>query len=76
MPASINGTYKKSSQQCQNALKLVDELGPAHFFITLTCNPDWPEIQRHLLPGQTAFDRPDITCRVFKVGGGEWTARP
>ena len=32
----------------------------------MTCNPEWPEIKRHLLEGQTAFDRPDIVCRVFK----------
>ena len=27
----------------------------------------WPEIQERLFPGQTAFDRPDVTCRVFKA---------
>ena len=39
--------------------------GKPAVFITLTCNPRWPEIVRELLDGQTAFDRPDITCRVF-----------
>jgi len=33
---------------------------------TLTCNPKWPEIQECLLEGQTAFDREDIVCQVFK----------
>ena len=27
----------------------------------------WPEIQRELLPGQTADDRPDLVSRVFKL---------
>ena len=36
-------------------------------FITMTCNPKWPEIQSQLLPGQTAQDRPDIAARVFKL---------
>lgn len=36
------------------------------FFITFTCNPQWPEIQNSVLPGQHANDRPDIIARVFK----------
>jgi hypothetical protein len=36
-------------------------------FLTLTCNPKWPEIVSQLLPGQTAFDRPDVTPAVFKA---------
>jgi Helitron helicase-like domain at N-terminus len=33
----------------------------------MTANPNWPEIQRELLPGQTAADRPDLVARVFKA---------
>lgn len=49
-----------------NALTIVSEKGPPHMFITVTCNPKWREIQEMLLPGQTAFDRPDIVDLVFK----------
>src|SRR3546814_20681545 len=48
-----------------NSLALVSTKGKPTVFVTLTCNPRWPEIVRELLDGQTAFDRPDITCRVF-----------
>ena len=35
-------------------------------FLNVICNPLWSEIvEIMLLPGQTAFDRPDITRRVF-----------
>ena len=34
-------------------------------FLTMTANPNWEEIQRELLPNQTASDRPDIVVRVF-----------
>jgi len=44
---------------------LVSEFGRPNLFITLTCNPNWPEILEQLLPGQTAFDRGDIVCQVF-----------
>ena len=33
----------------------------------MTCNPKWREITQALLPGQTAFDRPDLLTRVFKL---------
>jgi hypothetical protein len=39
--------------------------GKPDLFITMTCNPQWPEITQHLLNGQTASDRPDLVARVF-----------
>jgi len=33
----------------------------------MTCNPNWIEITTHLLPGQTAADRPDLVSRVFEL---------
>ena len=49
----------------QDAMALVQAMGKPNLFITVTCNPDWPEIQNNLLPGQSAQDRPDLTARVF-----------
>ena len=40
--------------------------GRPHLFITVTMNANWPEITSNLLPGQTAYDRPDLCC-VFKM---------
>ena len=36
-------------------------------FITVTFNANWPEVRENLLPGQSAYDRPDLCCRVFKL---------
>ena len=36
-------------------------------FLTMTTNPEWPEITQELLPGQTAYDRPDLVARVFEL---------
>ncbi len=33
----------------------------------MTCNPNWPEIRRSLLPGQSPQDRPDLFARVFNL---------
>jgi hypothetical protein len=46
-------------------LTIVSEYNEPTLFVTLTCNPLWPEIQEMLLPGQSAFNRPDIVCQVF-----------
>jgi hypothetical protein len=48
------------------ALVLVSEYGCLHLFLTLTCNPEWPEIQSQFINGQTVFDYPDVTVPVFK----------
>jgi hypothetical protein len=54
------------SALAKNALVLVSEYGCPHVFLTLTCNPEWPEVQSQLINGQTAFDCPDVTVPVFK----------
>ena len=47
-------------------MAIVGEFHKHDFFITMTCNPKWPEITSELNKGQTAQDRPDIVARVFK----------
>ncbi|KAJ9567832.1 hypothetical protein OSB04_003798 [Centaurea solstitialis] len=42
--------------------------GYPDFFITVTCNPKWPEIKRFLKDTMVnPEDRPDILCRLFKM---------
>jgi hypothetical protein len=59
-PKSITGIRSLSL----DALTTVAEYGAPTFFITLTCNTKWREIQERLLDGQDAFDRPDIVMQV------------
>jgi hypothetical protein len=54
-------------QRYQDAMAIVCVYGRPDLFITVTCNPYWPEITRELLFGQQAFDRPDICARVFRL---------
>nr|GEY05873.1 uncharacterized protein [Tanacetum cinerariifolium] len=45
-------------------------VGPHDLFLTMTCNPNWPEIQRHVedaIPGQPTCDRSDVIVKVFKI---------
>jgi hypothetical protein len=64
---SLHGSRRHLREKARDALAIVSEYDHPTLFITLTCNPLWPEIQEMLLPGQVAFDRPDIVCRVFKA---------
>ena len=65
LSASVHGSPRHLKQLAIKALDVVSAVGRSCLFITLTCNIKWPEIVSQLLPGQTAFDRPDIVTRVF-----------
>lgn len=62
---SFFGSRRHLREQAQNALTIVSELGPPTLFITLTCNPKWPEIMERLSDTDSAYSRADITCMVF-----------
>jgi hypothetical protein len=66
LPSSVHGSPHHMAALAKNALILVSEFGCPHVFLTLTCNPKWPEIVSQLLDGQTAFDLPEVTVEVFK----------
>ncbi len=66
LPSSVHGSPHHMTAFAKNALVWVSEFGCPHVFITLTCNPKWPEIVSQLLDGQIAFDHPYVTATVFK----------
>jgi hypothetical protein len=66
LPGSAHGSPRHIAALARSALALVSEWGCHHVFLTLTCNPRWPEILSQLHDGQTAFDCQDVTTDVFK----------
>lgn len=48
-------------------MAIVRKYGKPDFFVTITCNPKWPEVTSQLEPGQCVTDRPDVTSRVFRA---------
>lgn len=48
-------------------MAIVRAFGKPDLFVTITCNPAWPEVTQALLPGQRPEDRPDILARVFQM---------
>ncbi|TFY55103.1 hypothetical protein EVG20_g9444 [Dentipellis fragilis] len=67
LPSSHVGSPRYMHQLFQDAMAVARFYHKVDLFITVTCNPNWDEIVRELLPGQTAADRPDLVARVFAM---------
>jgi hypothetical protein len=67
LPSSFTGGPRQMHQLYQDGMAIVRVFGKPDLFITITCNPNWPEIKNALLPGQTAQDRPELISRVFNM---------
>ncbi|XP_035832920.1 uncharacterized protein LOC110876313 [Helianthus annuus] len=68
IPSSFTGGSRYMMQNYLDAVSLCKWFGYPDFFITITCNPKWPEVQRFLKDTTIRpEDRPDILCRIFKI---------
>ena len=67
LPATFTGGPREMRQQYHDGMAIVRAHSKPDIFITMTCNPRWPEITAELLPHQSAQDRPDIVSRVFRL---------
>jgi hypothetical protein len=66
LPSSFLGSNRWAAEQVSDSLAIAAAFGSPTFFITMTCNPEWPEIQSQLRPGQNFTDIPIVVVRVFK----------
>jgi hypothetical protein len=68
LPSSFTGGRRYMFNNCQDAMAICKKFGYPDLFLTFTCNPKWPEIQRHMDKSHNqSIYRPDICCRVFKI---------
>ena len=67
LPSTFTGGERYMHQQFLDSMALFQKFGRPHLFITATANPNWKEIQEALKVDQSAFDRPDLVARVFKL---------
>ncbi|XP_058810633.1 uncharacterized protein LOC131675610 [Phymastichus coffea] len=67
LPSTFIGSPRYMQKCYQDAMAIVNEKGKPDVFVTMTFNPNWPEIKQNLLPGQQALDRPDIVAREFHL---------
>jgi hypothetical protein len=68
IPSSFTGGRRYMFNNCQDAMALCKKFGYPDLFLTITCNPKWNEIQRHLSKSRNYSSyRPDVACRVFQL---------
>ncbi|KAK9072547.1 hypothetical protein SSX86_008981 [Deinandra increscens subsp. villosa] len=69
LPSSFTGGPRYMYKHYQDALAICRVHGNPQYFITFTCNANWPEIQRELnkTPLLSAQDRADLIARVFEM---------
>ena len=68
LPASFTGGPRYMYSHYLDALAICRVHGNPAFFVTFTCNVNWPEIQECMeqFPNLTPADRPDVVDRVFE----------
>jgi hypothetical protein len=66
LPRNFNGGECDVQAQFLDAMTLVQRFGKPDYFVTITCNPYWDEIDRELFSSQTPQDRPELVARVYR----------
>jgi hypothetical protein len=67
LPSSYIGGPRDMHQRYLDGMAIARHFKRIDIFLTMTTNPNWPEIERELLPQQTVVDRPDLVSRVFQL---------
>ena len=67
LPSSYIGGPRNMHQCYLDGMAIAHHLKKIDIFLTMTVNPNWPEINRELLPGQMVADQPDLVVCVFQL---------
>ncbi|KAL5133595.1 ATP-dependent DNA helicase PIF1 [Glycine soja] len=68
LPSNFVGGQRYMEQLYFDGMAICGHLGFPDLFLTMTCNPTWPEIQRKVTQSNlTPNNCPDIITRVFKI---------
>ncbi|XP_058726554.1 uncharacterized protein LOC131597913 [Vicia villosa] len=68
LPSTFVGSKRYMDQLYFDGMAISSKLGFPDLFVTFTCNPAWPEIQRALAgTSLKPHDRPDLITKVFKI---------
>ncbi|KAL4559204.1 hypothetical protein LXL04_031338 [Taraxacum kok-saghyz] len=65
LPADFIGGPRNMRRRYIDAMALVQKFGKPDIFLTITCNPNWPEIKDHLMSHEETQNRADLVVRVF-----------
>ena len=66
LPSTYNGSPRNLQQLFQDSMAVIRAHGKPDLFITVTCNPHWPEIEQEM-KNVSNPDKITIIARVFKL---------
>jgi hypothetical protein len=67
LPASHTGGRRYMIQNYPDSITICRVYGPPDFFVTFTCNPEWPNFLQSLQPGEKPSDRSDVITWVYHM---------
>ncbi|XP_073314705.1 uncharacterized protein [Primulina huaijiensis] len=67
LPTSFIGGPRDMRRRYMDAINLVQRYGKPDIFLTMTSNPNWPEIKALCLPSDEIHNRPDLITRIFRA---------
>ncbi|XP_073307171.1 uncharacterized protein [Primulina huaijiensis] len=65
LPTSFIGGPRDMRKRYMDAIALVQRYGKPDIFLTMTSNPNWPEIKALCLPSDEIQNRPDLISSIF-----------
>ena len=66
LPASFRGGPRYNKHNYYNSMAMVGALGKPCLFITITCNPLWPEVKPLIVDGICPKENIPLICKVFE----------
>ena len=66
LPSTFKGSPRNLSKLFQDSMAVIREYGKPDLFVTVTCNPNWPEIVNEM-PGVINSEKLTLIARVFKL---------
>ncbi|XP_026410032.1 uncharacterized protein LOC113305150 [Papaver somniferum] len=67
LPSSHTGSGRHMHEIYQDSMTITRFHHHPDIFLTMTANPNWPEIRNALIGNQSVTDRPDLVARVFEL---------
>ncbi|KAL5730296.1 hypothetical protein ACHQM5_003135 [Ranunculus cassubicifolius] len=67
LPSTHIGSPRHMYEIYQDSMAITRYNKHPDIFLTMTANPNWPEIKDELKRHQTSYDRPDLVARVFEL---------
>ncbi len=66
LPSSFKGSPRYLMRLFQDSMAVIRNFGKPDLFVTVTCNPQWPEIQNELTNVKNS-EKLTLIARVFKI---------